>query len=176
MAEILTSNQLTDFLRSLRAVREFASRSIPDEVVQDILEVARWSGSAGNQQSSEIVVIRKQETLARLAKVGGYVQYLGRAAMAMVLVMPGKWAEGEAFDEGRLAERILLAAHAHGVGGSIGWFRDAGRDQAKRILQVPAERMVRTVISMGYSPGESRRGSRKPISELVHEERYSNKG
>ena len=46
----------------------------------------------------------------------------------MVLVMPGKWAEGEAFDEGRLAERILLAAHAHGVGGSIGWFRDAGKN------------------------------------------------
>ena len=94
MAEISTANQLTDFLRRLRAVREFASRSIPDEVVQDILEVARWSGSAGNQQSGEIIVIRNQETLTQLANVGGYVQYLARAAMAMVLVMPGKWAEG----------------------------------------------------------------------------------
>ena len=34
------------FLRGLRAVRQFRSDSIPQEVVDDIFEVARWSGSA----------------------------------------------------------------------------------------------------------------------------------
>ena len=28
----------------------------------------------------------------------------------------------ETFDEGRLAERIMLGAWAHGVGSSVGWF------------------------------------------------------
>ena len=159
-------------MRSLRAVRQFARDPVPDDVVQDILEVARWSGSAGNQQSGEIIVIRNGETLAQLSKAGGYVHYLAGARLAMVLVMPGKWAEGEAFDEGRMAERILLAAHAHGLGGSIGWFRDEGREQAKGMLGVPKERMLRTVISIGYPAGALRRGARKPISELVHAERY----
>ena len=172
MAETSTALELTDFLRGLRAVREFGPQPVPDDVVEDILEVARWSGSAGNRQFAEIVVVRKRETLAELARVGGYIQYLARADMAMVLVMPGQWAEGEAFDEGRVAERILLAAHAHGVGASIGWFRDEGREKAKQILGVPAERMVRTVVSMGYPARPPRRGARKPISELVHEERY----
>jgi nitroreductase len=113
-------NQLTDFLRSLRAVREFQRKPVPDDVVHDILEVARWSGSASNRQFGEIIVVRRHETLHALAGLGGYVGHLRNAALAMLLVMPGEWAEGETFDEGRLAERVMLGAWAHGVGSSIG--------------------------------------------------------
>jgi nitroreductase len=163
---------LTDFLRSLRAVREFERKPVPEDIVQDILEVARWSGSASNRQFGEIIVIRKPETLQALAGLGGYVGHLRGAALGMILVMPGEWPEGETFDEGRLAERIMLAAWAHGVGSSVGWFSPEGRKDAKRILGVPAKPAVRTAISLGYPAGAPRRGSRKPISEVVHEERY----
>jgi nitroreductase len=164
--------QLTDFLSSLRAVREFQRKPIPDDVLQDILEVARWSGSAGNRQFGEIIVVRKPETLQALASLAGYVGHLRGAAVGMVLVMPGEWPEGETFDEGRLAERIMLAAWAHGVGSSIGWFSSEGRDKAKQLLGVTGKRVVRTAISLGYPARAPRRGSRKPITQLVHEERY----
>ncbi len=164
--------QLTDFLRSLRAVREFQRKPVPDEVAQDILEVARWSGSAGNRQFVEIIVVRKLETLHSLAGLGGYVGHLRGAALGMLLVVPGEWPEGETFDEGRLAERIMLGAWAHGVGSSIGWFSPEGRKEAKRLLGVPAKPVLRTAISLGYPAGPPRRGSRNPISELVLEERY----
>ena len=165
-------NQLTDFLRSLRAVREFQRDPVPDDVVQDILEVARWSGSASNRQFGEIIVVRKRDALQALAGLGGYVGHLRNAALGMLLVMPGEWPEGEAFDEGRLAERIMLGAWAHGVGSSIGWFSPEGRDEAKRLLGVPAKPVVRTAIALGYPASSARRGARKPINELVHEERY----
>jgi len=57
LTEIANPEQITDFLRSLRAVREFKRQPIPDDVVQDILEVARWSGSASNRQFAQIVMI-----------------------------------------------------------------------------------------------------------------------
>lgn len=172
MPESARARQLTDFLRSLRAVREFQRKPVPDDVVQDILEVARWSGSAGNRQFAAIMVVRKRETLETLAAIPGYASHLRGAALAMVLVMPGEWPEGETFDEGRLAERIMLAAAAHDVGSSIGWFVPEGRDEAKRILGVPSKKVVRTAISLGYPARPPRRGKRKPISELVYEERY----
>ena len=37
------------FLRSLRAVRSFRPDHVPQGVVDDVLEVARWSGSASNR-------------------------------------------------------------------------------------------------------------------------------
>ena len=164
--------QLTDFLRSLRAVREFQRKPVPEEVVQDILEVARWSGSASNRQFGQIIVVRQPQTLEALASMPGYAGHLRGAAIAMVLVMPGEWPEGETFDEGRLAERIMLAAWAHGVGSSIGWFSPEGRDKVKQILGVSGKPVVRTAISLGYPARAPRRGERKPINELVHEERY----
>jgi nitroreductase len=172
MAVDAPPRRLTDFLRSLRAVREFQRKPVPEEIVADILEVARWSGSASNRQFGEIIVVRKPETLHALAGVGGYTGHLRGAALGMVLVMPGDWPEGETFDEGRLAERIMLGAWAHAVGSSIGWFSPEGRKEAKRILGVPAKPVVRTAIALGYPAGAPRRGSRKAISELVHEERY----
>jgi nitroreductase len=164
--------QLTDFLRSLRAVREFQRKPVPDDTVQDILEVARWSGSASNRQFGQIIVVRKPQTLEALATLPGYVGHVRGAATTMVLVMPGEWPEGETFDEGRLAERIMLAAWAHGVGSSIGWFTAEGRDQAKSLLGVSGKPVVRTAISLGYPARAPRRGVRKPLNELVHEERY----
>jgi nitroreductase len=173
MAVEASPQTLTDFLRSLRAVREFQRKPVPEKIVQDILEVARWSGSASNRQFSEIIVLRQRETLEALAAIGGYTGHLRGAALGMVLVMPGEWPEGETFDEGRLAERIMLGAWAHGVGSSIGWFSADGREQAKLILGVPGKkRVARTAISLGFPARPPRRGDRKPLSELVHEERY----
>jgi len=167
---------LTDFLRSLRAVREFQRKPVPEEIVQDVLEVARWSGSASNRQFGQIIVVRQRETLEALATIGGYTGHLRGAALAMLLVMPGEWPEGETFDEGRLAERIMLAAWAHGVGSSIGWFSPEGRDRAKQLLGVTGKRVVRTAISLGYPARAPGRGKRKPINELVYDERYRASG
>ncbi len=164
------------FLRTLRAVRSFRSDPIPQEVVDDVLEVARWSGSASNRQPWEIVVIRDRETLRSLASVEGYAGHLAGAPLGIVLAMAGERAEQEAYDEGRLAERIMLAAHAYGVGSSIGWIVGSGRDAARELLGIPQQKVVRTAISLGY-PDEgarrSRRGqARKPLGEIVYEERY----
>ena len=178
MTETRRAEDRTSFLRSLRAVRSFRPYPVPDEVVDDVLNVARWSGSASNRQPWEIVVIRDRETLDALAAVEGYADHLAGAPLGIVLIMAGDRAEQEAYDEGRLAERIMLAAWAHGVGSSIGWIVGPGRDAAKDLLGTPQERMVRTAISLGY-PDETARhprkrpgAARKPLSEIVHEERY----
>jgi nitroreductase len=166
------------FLRTLRAERTFRTDPVPHEVVDDILEVARWSGSASNKQPWEIVVIRERDTLRSLAAVDGYAGHLAGAPLGMVLVMNGDRAEQETYDEGRLAERIMLAAAAHGLGSAIGWFKDAASDEAKRILGVPAERLLRTIISVGSVDAEARRQRtrpeqpRKPLDQIVHHERW----
>ncbi len=166
------------FLRNLRAVRAFRSDPVPQNVVDDILEVARWSGSTSNRQPWEIVVVRNPETLDALAAVEGYAGHLAGAPLGIVLVMAGGRQEQETYDEGRLSERIMLSAWAHGVGSSIGWIVGSGRDAARDLLGIPSGHMVRTAISLGYPDDASRRPrtragqARKPLSEIVHYERY----
>ena len=176
MTDKAIARDRTNFLLSLRAVRQFRGDPVPREAVDNVLEVARLSGSASNKQPWELVVVRDQETLQALAGVEGYAGHLAGAALGIVPVMAGEREEQEAYDEGRLCERIMLAAHAHGVGSSIGWFVRGGRSEAKRLLGVPQGRTLRTAISLGYADESARRGrggpARKPLDEIVHEERY----
>lgn len=150
------------------------------EALEDILEVARWSGSAKNRQPWKFLVVRDRRTLERLATLEGYVQHLAGAAVGIVLVMDGEpdKLEQETFDEGRLAERISLAASSYGLGAAVGWFARDGRGAAKRILGIPNERLVRTALSLGHPAQNPPHGKsalpegRKLLAELVYEEHY----
>ncbi len=168
------------FLRGLRAIRQFRPGPIPQEVLNDVLEVARWSGSASNQQPWEFLVVRNRETLQALAGVSGYARHLGGAATAIILVMagtPGRH-NAETYDEGRLSERIMLAASAHGVGSCIGSFASDGVAEVRQILGIPEGRQVHTAISLGYPTEEALKPrtqpgqARKPLAAIVHEEHY----
>jgi nitroreductase len=171
----------TAFLRGLRAVRNFRPEPVPEEVIAELLQVARWSGSAKNDQPWEFIVVRDRDTLRALAAVeDSTAPHLAGAAVGIILVMHGdtKRVAQETFDEGRLSERILLAAAAFGVGGCIGWLTGRGRDAAKSILGIPTERFVRTALALGY-PDEAARAARpkppqarKPLASLVSNERY----
>jgi len=169
-----------NFLKSLRTVRVFSGEPVSQEALDDILEVARWSGSARNRQPWKFLVVRDRGTLERLAALEGYAQHLAGAAVAIVLVMAGNPAkfEQETFDEGRLAERISLAAASHGLGAAVGWFAGEGRGAVKRILRIPDERLVRTTLSLGHPAQNPPHGKstllqgRKPLSDLVYEEHY----
>ena len=173
------------FLRRLRAVRQFRPDPVPEAALADLLEVARWSGSANNRQPWEFIVLRDRETLRSLATIeGATARHLAGAPLGLVLVMSGEpdRVTHETYDEGRLSERIMLAAAAHGLGSCIGWFTGQASDAAKRLLGVPPERLVRTAISIGYPDVQARRRrpkpaqARKPLADLVHLERYGRSG
>jgi nitroreductase len=168
------------FLLGLRAVRFFRPDPIPQEVVDDLLRVARWSGSASNRQPWEVILIRNRETLTALSQLDGYAKHLAGATLGIALVMSGdpEREEHEIYDEGRLSERLMLAAAAHGVGSCIGWIVNDGVAAAKSLLGIPAERRLRTLLSLGYPDEAAQRArpkspqARKPMREIVHEERY----
>ena len=71
----------------LRAVRQFRQEAIPQEVIDALLDVARWSGSASNRQHWELVVVRKHETLEALARCEGHAQ----GAQGFYRALPHRW-------------------------------------------------------------------------------------
>ena len=174
---------MTEFfevVRAQRACRTFSEAPVPDDLVARVLDAATFAPSAENRQPWEFVVVGERETLESLAACEGRAAHLANAAVGIVLVMAGEpdFFEQETFDEGRLSERISLTAASYGVASSVGWFKEQGREKAKEILGIPQSKLVRTVLSLGYptSPPEGGRlalpKGRKPLSELVHEERY----
>ena len=169
------------FLRGLRQIRQLRPDPIPEAALQDILEVARWTGSARNIQPWDLVIIHDRAMLRALASIeGSHAPHLANASLGIALVMSGdlEHPDFDTYDEGRLSERIMLAADAHGLGSAIGWFRDAASEAAKRMLGVPSQRLLRTIVSIGYVDDQARAQRqrpvqpRKPLGDIVHTERW----
>lgn len=151
-SQTVDRNQITRFARSLRAVRRFAERAIPDDVLLDILDVARWTGSAKNVQPWHLIVVRQRTALVDLAKLGPFAGHLAGAQAAIALVIDDA---NRRFDEGRLAQNVMLAAWAHGVGSCIGSLNPEDNAQrARELLRVPQGRWLHTLISLGYPADE----------------------
>jgi len=168
MTTTTEAGEFVSLLKSLRAVRQFSDKPLPAEAVRDIHDVIRWSGNASNRQEFQVLWVEDHAKLRQLSELKGYARHLAGAAAGAVIVT---WMASEdlnAFDEGRIAERIMLAAHAYGIGSSIGMISRESRAAAQKILGVPEGRTVRTAISLGYpAEGALRGGRRKPLAELV---------
>lgn len=172
--------QLIEFLRSLRAVREYTPEPIPDAQVQDILEVGRWAGSASNFQWAQVVVVRDPAIKQQITDGG--VRAAAGSALSLVIVTPGSPEQHdlEVLDEGRLVERLLLAASAHGLGANIGTLKGEGPATIKRVLGIPEDRRVWSVVTVGHIDHEAfkararnPRAGRKPLTEFAHWDRFS---
>ena len=168
MTTTTEASEFVSLLKSLRAVRQFSDKPLPAEAIRDIHDVIRWSGNASNRQEFQVLWVEDHAKLRQLSELKGYARHLAGAAAGAVIVT---WMSSEdlnAFDEGRIAERIMLAAHAYGIGSSIGMISRESRAAAQKILGVPEGRTVRTAISLGYpAEGALRGGRRKPLAELV---------
>lgn len=174
MPKKLEASAITQFLRDLRQVRRFRPDAVPAEVERDILEVARWTGSAKNVQPWSFIVIHNPETLQKLSELGNYTAFVADAPMAIAVVLDGTNPRTEWFDEGRVEERMMLAAKAHGLGSGTAWYAEGVINE---LLGVPAPHIVRSVVGFGYpEEGSSRvsgvQGGRKPLDEIVHHERF----
>src|SRR5437868_301358 len=164
-------------LRTVRQIRQYAADPVPDDVIMQLLQVARWTGSSKNSQPWHFVVVRDRDALKRISELRPNINWLAGAPLAIAIVLDGPGAS-EAYDEGRVTERLLIAAHTLDLGGGTAWFGDdAQQAEAKRILGIPAERGARSVVAIGRptslkDPRPSpRAGGRKPISEIVSYER-----
>ncbi len=156
-------------IRTIRAVREFESRPVSDEVITQILKAGRWTGSSKNTQPWQFIVVKDREMLNRLADCGNYTDHLRRANFAIVVLT--ERAAHANYDAGRCCQNMMLAAWNDGVGSCIATMHRQA--DAERVLGIPREYELQQVISFGYpAPGSApmrpaRAGGRKPLEEMV---------
>ena len=165
----------------VRQVREFTPEPVAPAYLDAIVDVARWSGSSKNNQPWRFVVIRQLETLRRIAEVGmPQTRSFHTATAGIAIVLPAEPGRelGDAYDDGRAAERTLIAASILGLGAAIAWIRSDVRSAVGNLLGLPEDRFVRTIVAMGHPSEAARRPksapgtARLPRREVIFEERW----
>ena len=170
----LTPRGVNRLIRTVRQARQYAPEAVPENVLAELLEVARWTGSSRNSQPWHFVVVRDKELLRKISELRTAINWVAGAPLGIAIVLNGGNEASEAYDEGRVTERLLIVAHALGLGGGVAWYGDEShRAEGKRILGIPAELTARQVVAIGYPTsikdprGVRANPGRKPLSELV---------
>jgi nitroreductase len=168
---------VSDAIRTKRAIRKFQDKPLPDEIMTAILNAGRRSQSSKNEQTWQFIAIRDKSILKALSKCGQWAGHLAGAALGVAILTPDP--EGKfqiMFDAGQSAAFMQLAAWELGVGSVPASIYE--HEKAREILGFPPEWHLRIALSFGYPLDEEKlsaapkKGGRRPLNEVVHWDKW----
>ena len=169
--------EVTQAIRTKRAVRQFADRPIPRADLLAIVNAGRRAQSSKNTQPWRFIAITERATLKALSALGQYAGHLAGAAVAVAIFTPDpskNWSIP--FDAGQAAAYMQLEAWTRGIGSVPATMYQP--DEARRVLGAPADWFVSIIFSFGYpaNPADLTRvpqkGGRAPLDEVVRWEKW----
>lgn len=164
---------VSEAIRTKRAVRKFLSETLPGEVVRAILDAGRRSQSSKNEQAWRFVAIQDRQTLKSLSECGQWAGHLAGAGLGVAILTPEPSEKFQTmFDAGQAAAFMQLAAWELGIGSCPASIYEP--EKARRILGFPHDLHLRIALSFGYPADVGKltvtpkRGGRKALTEVVH--------
>ncbi len=136
---------LIDIIKRRRSVRGYASEEIPEEVIEELLEAARWAPSAGNRQPWHFYVVRDDGMRRGLVDVAGGQSFIAEAPVVIVICADAERSAEHYGDRGRelyclqdtaaAMQNILLVAEAHDLGTC--WIGAFDEEACSQLLDLP---------------------------------------
>lgn len=169
--------QVTQAIRTKRAVRSFNDRPLSEEAVMTILNAGRRAQSAKNRQPWRFIAIQDRSRLEALSECGTYAGHMAGAALGIAILTPDpaqRWSI--MFDAGQAAAYMQLAGWSLGIGSCLATIYKP--EKARGILAFPDEYQLNVCLSFGFPVDPSvleappEKGGRFPADELIHYETW----
>jgi nitroreductase len=167
-------------IKGRRSIRAFKKNDAPNEMVEKLIDAARWAPSAGNIQLWEFIVVRHPETKRRLVKAALGQTFIEEAPVVIVVCAnenrssQGYGTRGKTLyclqDTAAAIQNIHLVAYSLGLGTCwVGAFREG---EAREILKISQGIRLVAIIPVGYPAEAPSPRDRRPISQIVHYETF----
>jgi nitroreductase len=167
-------------VKGRRSIRAFKNQDVPAEIVEKLMDAARYAPSAGNIQPWEFVIVRKPKIKRRLVEAALDQVFIEEAPVVIVVCAnevrssQGYGVRGETLyciqDTAAAIQNIHLAAYSLGLGTCwVGAFRE---EEAREILKVPHGIRPVAIIPIGYPAEAPTARGRRPVSQMVHYETF----
>ncbi|HUQ41251.1 MAG TPA: nitroreductase family protein, partial [Candidatus Limnocylindrales bacterium] len=86
-------------IRRVSQIRQYAPDPVGDDVIDQLLELARWTGSSKNTQPWHFIVVRDRDVLKKLSAMRPNINWAADAPVGIVIVLDGESPMSEAYDE-----------------------------------------------------------------------------
>jgi nitroreductase len=168
---------VSEAIRTKRAVRQFTDQPLPEETVLAILNAGRRAQSSKNTQPWNFVAVRQRSTLQALSKLGEWAGHLAGAALGVAILTSDPATRFSVmFDAGQAAAYMQLAAWEMGIGSCLATIYEP--EAARQILAFPEKMHLRIALSFGYPldanqlSASPKKGGRKASAEVIHWEKW----
>ncbi len=162
--------------RNRQAVRRFADRPVPPELLERILDCGRYAVSAGEDQPWRFIVVQERLSRHRLAAAAFNSEHVKTAPIVVVgcaRVHSRISGHGKpAFPTDLAASTQSMALAALDMGLQAVWITGFREPIVRSLLLVPADVPVVTILAIGYPDGFERLPPRRPFEEVVTWDRW----
>lgn len=161
-------------LKTRRSIRRYEDKPVSRELLAQVVDCARLAATARNDQPWEFVVVTGQEARRHIADLTDYGKHIASApACVAVFCRDTKYF----IEDGSAAtQNLLVAAHALGLGTC--WIAGDKKSYAQpiaRYLSVPESMKLVSLVTVGF-PAESPRREKRSLDQVLHWEKYGDRG
>ena len=183
MSDSVPEYSINDLIAKRHSPFAFENCPIPDTDLLALLEAARWSASAGNEQPWSYIVAKREDTEQFEQMLGCVAEVnFSWAQQAAVLIVgcvrttqPGTGVRYETaeHDLGLASANLVFEATARGIGVHQMTYID--RKRLRALYLVPEDVKVVTMLAIGYEGRENNgwRRSRKPLESFVFSQSWA---
>ena len=160
-------------VRTRRSIRKYLDKPVETEKLMKILEAARLSPSANNNQPWHFIAVTDKTIRNSLFSAYQRDWFVNAPVIIVACATPLKgWSrqDGEDYwkvDVAIAMQTMVLVAHELGLGTC--WIAAFKEDKVKEALGIPREVHVISMTPLGYSA--EKKGpvtARKPAEEIIH--------
>ena len=170
-------------IKTRRSVRKFKDKAVEWEKVVNILHAGRLAPSAGNLQNWKFIAIREEENRKKIAEAALQQKWMEKAPVHILIIAEPEKAQrfygvrGERLytiqNCAAVAENMLLAAHAQGLGAC--WVSAFDEDTIRRAVNLPEDAIAHAIIVIGYSDENPVMPPKARIEHITYIERWWNR-
>jgi len=156
-------------IKKRRSVRKFKKKTVSKEVIDNILEAARWAPSGLNNQPWRFMVLEK-ERKDLLADYTHYSRIIKSADKLIAVFIDKKSSynhEKDLMAIGACIQNMLLFIHAAGLGAC--WLGEIlnKRKQIQKVLRIPENLELEAVLALGWPEAGIKKSKRKDLKKLI---------
>ena len=179
---------LLQLIRSRRSIRKYKDKPLAEEKIYKIIEGARLAPSGRNTQPWHFIIVKSDVTRGKIAKASYNQKWMLSAPVHIVAVadigVRIKDSTGIFLDENSpqeelkqiirdtaiAVEHMVLTAQSLELATCwVAWF---AQEDIRPILNIPSDKYVVGILTVGYGDEEVKARPRKSIEEIVHMETW----
>ena len=171
-----------------KSTREYNNTPVEDDKIMQLIESARLAPSGSNTQPWNFIIVRSEDTKLKIVEADNNQKWMERAPVFIVCVADIRCRlkeDREIYldentdlpelkqiirDTAIAIEHILL--EAEGIGLSSCWTAWFSQDNMRPIMNIPDDKYVVGVITIGYSDGGGKPAPRKPLKSIIKYEKW----